>query len=274
MLVDLRTHNCVGSADASVSPIELVKKGKKRGIDVIAVTDHDSYEGVEYVKKACEDEGAISFICGVELSTKLGGFLILGADKDDVLGSMKDRGLGNARSKGAGTPTILEIDQVIAEIQSKGGVVIYAHPFGTCGGDVTTMRFYLDLFCKTFSASNTPVAGIQIAELLDFVRKQNPALFAVLQRVDAIEVLNPLCWGVKNCAAFALADYLDKSQTGGSDCHTIDQVGVCATEVPAQTSSEIDLLVHIKQKTTTPKLDFRREGKRAGISWISTYRVN
>ena len=69
--VDLHLHTTF--SDGTLSPTELVRLCASRGLKVIAVTDHDSTDGVSEALRAAEDIGGLSVIPGVELSTDVPG---------------------------------------------------------------------------------------------------------------------------------------------------------------------------------------------------------
>ena len=70
MKIDLHTHS--NRSDGTDSPTELVENAKAAGLDVIAITDHDSTEGWKEADKAAKRAG-ITLVHGIEISTKLGG---------------------------------------------------------------------------------------------------------------------------------------------------------------------------------------------------------
>ena len=73
---DLHTHTT--ASDGQYTPAELVKLAKERGLEVLAVTDHDTIAGVEEAQKAGRALG-LQVIRGVELSAKeRSNFHILG----------------------------------------------------------------------------------------------------------------------------------------------------------------------------------------------------
>ena len=63
--IDLHTHST--SSDGSDTPQELVQKAKEAGLSAIALTDHDSVEGIAAAQKEAEKIG-IEFIPGIEFS--------------------------------------------------------------------------------------------------------------------------------------------------------------------------------------------------------------
>ena len=67
MLCDLHTHSA--ASDGQYTPSELVRLAKKRGIEVLALTDHDTVDGLEEAVRAGERMG-IRVIRGIELSAR------------------------------------------------------------------------------------------------------------------------------------------------------------------------------------------------------------
>ncbi|MBN6886582.1 3',5'-nucleoside bisphosphate phosphatase [Cytobacillus horneckiae] len=67
---DLHLHTT--ASDGSFTPSEIVEKAAKKGLEVIAITDHDTIDGVAEAKlKAIECN--ITVISGIELTTKYKG---------------------------------------------------------------------------------------------------------------------------------------------------------------------------------------------------------
>jgi len=67
---DLHTHtHC---SDGRLSPEVLVQKAAERDLRVLAVTDHDTIEGLRAAREAAEAAG-IELVAGVELSVTVGG---------------------------------------------------------------------------------------------------------------------------------------------------------------------------------------------------------
>lgn len=69
-LIDLHAHSSV--SDGTESPSELVAAGVAAGLDVLAITDHDSTAGWVPAFEAAEGTG-ITILPGMELSTQLDG---------------------------------------------------------------------------------------------------------------------------------------------------------------------------------------------------------
>jgi predicted metal-dependent phosphoesterase TrpH len=76
-VIDLHTHS--SASDGSLSPAQLIQTAKERGLSAIALTDHDTIDGLEEAKKAAEQLN-IRFIPGIEMDIRWepGEFHLLG----------------------------------------------------------------------------------------------------------------------------------------------------------------------------------------------------
>ncbi|MBM3856843.1 MAG: PHP domain-containing protein [Verrucomicrobia bacterium] len=111
---DLHLHTFF-SRDAVHSPEAMIAAAKKRGLSGIAITDHDTCEGVEYLRRKglIRDDGeavdGFLIIPGVEVSTQEGHLLCLGT----TLPYMKRK------------PAI----EVITAIHERGGIAVAPHAY-------------------------------------------------------------------------------------------------------------------------------------------------
>jgi predicted metal-dependent phosphoesterase TrpH len=69
-LIDLHSHT--NQSDGSLSPAELVAAARSGGVDVLGITDHDTFAGYDAALGPAADAG-VELVCGIELSTKLHG---------------------------------------------------------------------------------------------------------------------------------------------------------------------------------------------------------
>ena len=69
--VDLHLHTT--NSDGTLSPAELIQLCARRGLTVVAVTDHDSTEGIPEALKAAQQHSGLTVIPGIELSTDVPG---------------------------------------------------------------------------------------------------------------------------------------------------------------------------------------------------------
>ena len=111
---DFHTHSFF-SADASSKPEQMVAAAKSRGLNGIAITDHDTCRAMDYcLRKGMMREDGLPvedflIIPGVEISTADGHLLCIGT-------TLPDR---------KGVPAV----QVADEIRTHGGIPIPPHPF-------------------------------------------------------------------------------------------------------------------------------------------------
>ncbi len=153
MKLDLHCHSYY-SIDGFSSPEALLKTAIKRGLDGIAITDHDTTAGWKEAEKAAKKLNAI-LILGQEIKTKKGDILGLFLNKE-----IKSR-----------DPFL-----VIKEIKAQGGIVIIPHPFHFphhFRDDLTKYRNLIDGIEVLNSRSLFPSA---IKKALIFAQKYNLAL--------------------------------------------------------------------------------------------------
>ena len=65
MNVDLHCHST--ASDGALSPGEVVRRAAAKGVEVLALTDHDQLSGLEEAREAAHEAG-IEFVDGVEIS--------------------------------------------------------------------------------------------------------------------------------------------------------------------------------------------------------------
>jgi predicted metal-dependent phosphoesterase TrpH len=70
MAIDLHAHTT--ASDGTLTPSGLVKRAKQNGLTGVAVTDHDTLDGIEEAKRAGESLG-ILVVPGVEINTEWQG---------------------------------------------------------------------------------------------------------------------------------------------------------------------------------------------------------
>ncbi|WP_084129301.1 PHP domain-containing protein [Demequina sp. NBRC 110055] len=73
MRIDLHTHSTV--SDGTGSPAQVMREAAEAGIDVVALTDHDSIGGWDEAHAAAADAG-VAFVPGIEVSCKHRGISI------------------------------------------------------------------------------------------------------------------------------------------------------------------------------------------------------
>jgi len=101
-MIDLHTHS--SASDGEYSPSQVIFFAAERGISVIALTDHDTVQGLEEASAAAAEKN-ITFVKGIEININRtrGEFHLLGLGLDKISPSMeqltermrKDRELRN-----------------------------------------------------------------------------------------------------------------------------------------------------------------------------------
>ena len=69
-MIDLHSHT--NESDGSFSPAQLVEAAREGGVEVLGITDHDTFAGYDRAVPEAQRAG-IDLVCGIELSTKLHG---------------------------------------------------------------------------------------------------------------------------------------------------------------------------------------------------------
>jgi len=149
---DLHIHTCLSPcADIDMSPLAVVKKASEKGLDIIAVTDHNSAENTVAAVKSAKNPG-LSVLAGMEVTSseeahilalfddpvstlklqdivynhlikgenneKLFGEQIVANDKDEVMGFNKRLLIG---------ATSMTVHSIVKEVHSLGGLAIASH---------------------------------------------------------------------------------------------------------------------------------------------------
>jgi predicted metal-dependent phosphoesterase TrpH len=70
---DLHTHT--HRSDGALAPSALVRRAAERGVEVLAVTDHDTTAGLAEARRAADDHG-LRLVAGVELSVEVDGHAV------------------------------------------------------------------------------------------------------------------------------------------------------------------------------------------------------
>lgn len=87
---DLHIHTCLSPcADLEMSPLNIVKEAKKKGLNLISICDHNSAENVCAVKKVAERE-RIGIIGGMEVTSSEEVHILALFDEDQNLKSMEE----------------------------------------------------------------------------------------------------------------------------------------------------------------------------------------
>ncbi|MBA7650996.1 Ubiquinone biosynthesis O-methyltransferase [subsurface metagenome] len=106
MILDLHIHSKY-SFDSILEPKRIIKVAKNKGLDGIAITDHNTIKGGLEVEKINKDHDFL-VIVGSEISTEVG----------DITGLFLNEEIKSRNSM-----------EVIEEIKEQGGIVVLPHPY-------------------------------------------------------------------------------------------------------------------------------------------------
>lgn len=155
MKIDFHCHSYY-SRDGFSAPEDLIKTARKKGLDGIALTDHDTSRGWKEAALAAE-KLKVSLVLGEEIKT----------DKGDVLGLFLKNEIKPGR-----------FVDIVKEIKTQGGVAIVAHPFHFVEYFKDDLEKYKDLIdgVEAFNARLPFYSGDKTA--FDFAKKYNLAMTA------------------------------------------------------------------------------------------------
>lgn len=113
--IDLHVHT-IFSGDATISPKFIVNQLYSHPfIKGVAITDHDTLEGYNRVRKLAATYEDILIIPGIEVSTQWGHVNILGVEEKPGI--------------------VLTIEKVVDFARERGGVIVIPHPYR--GSDIS-----------------------------------------------------------------------------------------------------------------------------------------
>lgn len=105
MKVDLHVHTT--ASDGKIKPEEIIERAREKGLDCIAVTDHDTMDGYRKAKETVPDDGFL-LIPGIEVSTEKGHILVLGTEKE---------------------PKTKDFEELLEFAEENNAITVGAHPF-------------------------------------------------------------------------------------------------------------------------------------------------
>ncbi len=245
---DLHTHT--NASDGEHSPEELVALARDRGLDVLALTDHDTTAGVGRALAAAREAGDLELIPGVELSTDVPGYEIhiLGYFVDwqnpeflDMLDQFREGRIGRAEKMVAklnemGVPVSFERVREIAG----DGAIGRPHVARAMleAGHVSTVQEAFDRYLANDKPAYVPHFSLPPPEAVRFLRRTKA--IPVLAHPRGITQFIPelLSAGLLGLECY-YAEYDERQQreliglakqygliaTGGSDFHGLHKMG-------------------------------------------------
>ncbi len=143
MRYDLHIHTKYSKC-ASLDPLDILKIAKKRELDGIAVTDHNTMEGALKVSKLNKDKD-FEVVVGSEIKTNLGDVLVYYQTEE-----IKER----------------EFPSVLDKIKEQGGFACVAHPcrivpWNKFKGDFSKV----DCCVETFNSRTLPFENVRASKI-------------------------------------------------------------------------------------------------------------
>lgn len=163
MTTDLHTHST--ASDGQYTPTELVQLAKERGLDVLALTDHDTVDGLEEAVQAGEQAG-IRVIRGIELSAKeYPTFHILGYGFDSEAPALFNlcRELKEGRDQRA--------PRIIAFLEEQGVRIPLSEVEELAGGQIVGRPHFAQVLTKHDYVSSTREAFERYLDTKEFHRR-------------------------------------------------------------------------------------------------------
>jgi predicted metal-dependent phosphoesterase TrpH len=182
-VIDLHSHTT--ASDGSYSPLELVQEAIAIGLDALAITDHDNFDGFNEALPHARQAG-LNLICGIELSTKLHpsnkrtvhllGYFLAGsaapAFQNWISGIQAARRDRNGRL--AARLQSLGVDVRIEEVEALGGNMAGRPHFarlmvrkGYCASTREAFDRYLDEAAQAYVYREEPLLGEGIQRIRD-----------------------------------------------------------------------------------------------------------
>lgn len=115
-MIDLHTHST--ASDGTFSPTQLVEHAYELGVSVLALTDHDTIDGI-HEARICAEKYGITFLHGIEFNIEIpfGEFHLLGYGMD-----LKDKDFLNLISESTNNRT--ERNKQLCEMLFNNGIPI------------------------------------------------------------------------------------------------------------------------------------------------------
>jgi hypothetical protein len=153
MKIDCHCHTIYSrhafwGSDALNTPLDMIKAAMKKGLDGLAVTDHNTVRGSLVAKKLAK-RFKFLIITGCEIKTKEGEIIALGIKENVPIG--------------------LTIEETVEKIHELGGIATAPHPFGSyifrrCAGRKGLMADAIEVYNSTLTKSQNKKA-LDMAQL-------------------------------------------------------------------------------------------------------------
>jgi len=209
-LTDMHFHSLYSDTFTRINHI--LNKASELGINV-ALTDHNSIEGV---RRAYNNRHKVNIIPGIEISCVEGHHILVYFPTLDALEDFYIKHVEGRQNKDPYSSTSIKTEELLDACESYDCLIVAAHPF--------SFGYY----------------GIMKNIMRGFISKD------VLERIHAIEVICGSNLRRHNRDALELVEQTGKPFTGGSDGHSIGEMG--SVVVCTKSNTTRGILEEIKQR--------------------------
>ncbi len=140
-MIDLHTHST--ASDGSCTPERLIDLAVGMGLAALALTDHDTLDGLPRARARAEGSG-LSLVAGVEIEIECdsGEFHLLGLGMDGDLGPLSDAlaGIQEARRE--------RNERMAAKLQAAGFPITMEEVARTAGGNIVSRAHFAQVLVK------------------------------------------------------------------------------------------------------------------------------
>jgi predicted metal-dependent phosphoesterase TrpH len=229
-VVDLHFHSLYSDGKNSID--EIAAYAEMMGIG-IAITDHNDIRGAIEINTY----KSIFSIPGIEVTSREGTHILLYFYNLKSLRTFYYKDVAPYMGKDVMSSTDLSMETIITRARAYGAVIIFPHPF--CG-------FYTGVSSHQFS------------------KERLESLFAMVDGVEVINSENLNKWNLK-CAL--LGFNLNKAISGGSDGHSLYQLGRVVTYAACEKHRKafLDAIIKRENKVVGKEIDILRKVKSNGI---------
>ena len=211
MCIDMHCHSSV--SDGNRRPSIIMKKAQKYGFG-LSLTDHNAIKGSLEI----HNKGTVPVILGIEVSASNKRDFLLYFYERDELKEFYEKYIKDYRKIDPSTKTKIPMERILNVASNYNCIISAAHPFG---------YVYKNLHSY-------------IHKKYDDVSRDD-----FISRLNAIEAINGTMTRAKNIKATKWAISSKKAVTGGSDGHTLGEIGSVVTA--AKTDSASDFLDMIRK---------------------------
>jgi predicted metal-dependent phosphoesterase TrpH len=213
--------------EAFMSPRQIIKTARDRGVFGVAITDHDSSKSWKEGRRAARDYGTL-FIPGIEISTLSGHLIGLGLNEH--------------------VPEKMGLEETIDLIRGQGGIVVAPHPFDLKGEGIVKKIGQAD--------------AVEVFNSLNLDRISNRLAFAKAEEIGKPMVVGSdshtsdmLCSSVNEMNAYTLDEALGEIKAGRVDFETSYVPLSVAIDWSRErfSRSYMDVLRYINRKYSPPR---------------------